>query len=1053
MSSLWIFKPKAIERIIAELKEASPSNAQFTYDAEYNWFHVICHPDDAKSIQQSFSHITHEIEDEAFDQNEDNMLTPEGVLQENFETDLISLVHISGTEAEALKALAFPERFAQFSHKAIWDKLDSEQDRFGSEPLTIHHIVTETGYTQLESDTGAIISFTPSGTLVYLGANNQESIDEIQQRLDVLLELKKTAQPQPEHLLFAEDYVEKKLPEFTADTRYMVNINPKLASTTLLDRLKVQDLQGMYTKIYEEGCSIRLCTYDWDLNCHLSLLGPPIIGRSSRKYIFTNRPIATPKDVEGSFVAANPQPPIALAMPATPATPDPPVVTLVTTQVDQHVDPTITPATYRASSKEEKVTKWIESIPDNAGIISYPGSPEGVTQASQVFGTIRSGSVAQTDSELPGKDTLPVPDDLIDLETNTAQIPQPKPAGHEQTIVSQTLEEVNPEDLARRFEKLVALLSNTTPKLPLDAQFNGAYDMTVGTSHFPGLQSLLEMEKKTSSADQTPGSGARRTASESLIELFPSGSGSGPSGSPGASITWSMSPLVPQTVSKTTNLGRSATRSDSFVGVLPTSSSTPTTPTPLVKVVERDETDAHRFRRYLESGANAFETMNQQAKSKKIVPSPGKENTTWVEKSPPTFTEEINAAITRLLATGPYLRGRVSVTAEFGRAILLKMDPSGLSYNASRSPSNGWRKTVLMDHLNSLMTKDETFQFTTILGTFAADVDGMINTRDKDNCLWKENPTSSWTVYSFHCFSISPPGRFIVDITDDLTSGFSYKLRRYTRRLGFNGNVAVCVHGLLRNWDLRIKLSHDEDEFNEQLFSTFARALIDSLRISRNTEGPSGLELQFPLKGNFGVIIRDVRVITKWRYLSPDSRSALDVSEVEQLEVEPVGGGAFHTGGGNQSAQSARSWTLETAKMKKDEGEFPRWYEASITSTRAEALFLQNKPLRLGQKAKWDANTLLEQHIFEDIFGPALQMLKTMDHVGGNDNSNIMKKVKMNIPRRNNPEPVVPGNILVTRRTPLTKKERKRALNSLPEVSDSFPTESDNGSAQSRPFW
>ncbi|KAK0734901.1 hypothetical protein B0T26DRAFT_845453 [Lasiosphaeria miniovina] len=949
-SSLWIFKPKAIERIIAELKEASPSNSQFTYDAEYNWFHIICHPDDAKSIRQSLSRISHEIEDETFDKDEDKILTPEGVLRENFETDLISLVHISGTEAEALKALAFPERFSQFSHKAIWDKLDSEQDHFGTEPLTIHDIVTETGFRQLESDTGAMISFTPSGALIYLGANNQESIDEIQQRLDVLLELKKTTQPQPEHLLFAEDYVEKKLPELTADTRYMVNIEPKLASTTLLDRLKVQDLQGNYKKLYEEGCSIRLCTYDCDLKYHFSLLGPPIIGRSSRKYIFGNRPIAKSKNVEGSFVAANPQPPIALATPATP-------VTLVTTQVNQHIDPTFTQTTYRASSKEEKVSKWIESIPDNAGIISCPGSPEGVTQASQVSGAIRSAARTST------------------------------------------------------------------------------------------------VSSKTSSADQTPGSGVRYTASGSLIELFPSGSGSGSSNSLGTSITWSMSPLVPQTVSKTTNLGRSAIRSDSVVGVLATSPSTPTTPTPPVKVLERDEKDAHRFRRYLESGANGFQTMNQQAKSKKMAQPLGKENATWVEKSPPTFTEEIHTAMTRLLATGPYLRGRVSVSAEFGRAILLKMDPSGLSYNASGSPSSGWGKTVLIDHLNSLMTKDETFQFTTILGTFAADVDTMINTRDKDNCLWKENPTSSWTVYSFHCFSTSPPGRFIVDIIDDLTNGFSYKLQRYTRRLGFNGNVAVYVHGLLRNWDLRIKLSHDDDEINEQLFSTFARALIDSLRISRNIEGPSGLELQFPLKSDFGVIIRDVRVTTKWRYLSPNSRSALDVSEVEQLEVEPVGGGAFRTGGGNQSAQSARSWTPETAKKKKDEGEFPRWYEASITSTRAEALFLQNKSLRLGQKAEWDANTLLEQHIFEDIYGPALQMLKTMDHVGGNDNSNIMKKIKMNIPRRNNPKPVVPGNVPVTRRTPLTKKERKRALNSLTEVSDSFPTESDNVSTQSRPFW
>ncbi|KAK0703161.1 hypothetical protein B0T26DRAFT_791920 [Lasiosphaeria miniovina] len=974
MFSVWIFKPKAIERIIAELKEASPSNSQFTYDAKYNWFHVICHPDDTKSIKQSFSHITHKIEAEAFYKDRDKMLTPEGVLQENFETDLISLVHTSGTEAEALKALAFPERLSQFSHKAIWDKLDFEQDHFGTEPLIIHHIVTETGFRQLESDTGAMISFAPSGALVYLGANNQESIDEIQQRLNVLLKLKKTAQPQPEHLLFAEDYVEKKLPELTADARYMVNIEPKLASTTLLDRLEVQDLQGIYTKLYEEGCSIRLCTYDCDLKYHLSLLGPPIIGRSSRKYIFGNRLIATPKNAEGSFFAANPQPPIALATPATPAT-------LVTTR--------------------------------------------GATQASQVSGAIRSaartstvGSVAQTNSELPGKDTLPVPDDLIYLETSTAQIPQPKPAGHKQTIVSQTLEE-----------------------------------MTASTSHFPGWQFFLETEKKTSLADQTPGSGIRYTASGSLIELFPSGSGSGSSSSLGESITWSMSPLVPQTVSKTTNLGRSATRSDSVVGVLATSPSTPTTPTPLVKDLERDEKDAHRFRRYLESGANGFEIMNQQAKSKKIAQPLGKKNTTWVEKSPPTFTEEIHAAITRLLTTGPYLRGRVSVTAEFGRAILLKMDPSGLSYNASGSPSSGWGKTVLIDLLNSLMTKDEAFQFTTILGTFAADVDTMISTRDKDNYLWKENPTSSWTVYSFHCFSTSPPGRFIVDIIDDPTNGFSYKLQQYTRRLGFNANVAVYVHGLLRNWDLRIKLSHDDDEINEQPFSTFARALIDSLRISRNTEGPSGLELQFPLKSDFGVIIRDVRVATKWRYLSPDARSVLNVSEVEQLEVEPVGGGAFHTGRGNQGAQSARSWTPKTAKKKKDEGEFPRWYEASITSTRAEALFLQNKSLGLGQKAEWDANTLLEQHIFEDIYGPALQMLKTMDHVGGNDNSNIMEKVKMNIPRRNNPKPAMPGNVPVTRRTLLTTKKRKRALNSLTQVSDSFPAESDNVSAELRPFW
>lgn len=52
----------------------SQEYAEFTYDDEYDWFKVICLEDDQFKINQAFGKLALEIEAEAFDVHEDDIL-------------------------------------------------------------------------------------------------------------------------------------------------------------------------------------------------------------------------------------------------------------------------------------------------------------------------------------------------------------------------------------------------------------------------------------------------------------------------------------------------------------------------------------------------------------------------------------------------------------------------------------------------------------------------------------------------------------------------------------------------------------------------------------------------------------------------------------------------------------------------------------------------------------------------------------------------------------------------------------------------------------------
>jgi hypothetical protein len=91
LTTLWKYKPAAIERVIQNLPVAdlvggrhfhswnrmltsTQANVEILYDYGYHWFNVICFAHQAQKVRQVFDRIVREIEDEAFGDDGGNIL-------------------------------------------------------------------------------------------------------------------------------------------------------------------------------------------------------------------------------------------------------------------------------------------------------------------------------------------------------------------------------------------------------------------------------------------------------------------------------------------------------------------------------------------------------------------------------------------------------------------------------------------------------------------------------------------------------------------------------------------------------------------------------------------------------------------------------------------------------------------------------------------------------------------------------------------------------------------------------------------------------------------
>ncbi|GAB1310166.1 hypothetical protein MFIFM68171_00376 [Madurella fahalii] len=921
LTTLWAYTPKAIERVIEEFAGTELADAEITFDNDYHWFKVICREDQAHQARQLFDRIVGEIEEDAFGDAASSILRPDGAINTSFDNQWISDGHEHNTPA----SYRLPKMFSEFLHTAIWDNLDRD-----TKTLTIRDIATEEELAEIAEKSSITMSYDLSRRLVYIGGHAEKPVREVQEKLKVLLDIKKlsTRRVRIEHVLYAEDYVERNAPDFMAETRYLANIDPKLASSTLFDRARVRNLENAYKALYREGVSIRLCYWDPERQYWVSLLGPKVPGRSGKKSNLGNRPILSTK------VAYNP-----------------PSVTGVIVSSLQHRE------------TDTKVQSWIESVPDVVAPDSVPASyPKTyVPSAKPLLGSQAANKQPPLVSppEAAGESLIDsLPEHIADMGMVTPKESNP--------TAPETVDKAAAIDKITR--QLASLLMPLFPEL--------LPDKTPSNTTQAGTMSKVDSDDDSPNEFQAKGK-------ETLIDLQ-STTGAGSSKNvPSPQISWDMPALIPQ---------------------------------PVNTVQSRD---SNLSRAHLGSGSIGFQPMNERTASRQAgKPLTKEQKNLQLELGEPDrllategFTEEIEAAMAKLLATGPYRRGKLELRAELGRVLLMGLDLSALAFNDVNTPSNGWEKAELLKQLSVYFSEPQNIHFTKILTTYASDAEGMINIKTGGTRLWEEKPSSVWTVYSFRC-ALRIQHRllqFVVDIEDDSTSStpFSYLIRPLHGVDGVNGLLPLYVHAIRRNWDLEIRLSHVDTEEAEKALGSYAKTLLQTLSISHS--GTGAAELKFAVPQGCGWDIKEARVLTKWRHPSPNNKSSLEITEVQQMEMTACSDDPLAASGGNWEVKRAQAWTQRAVQQKGINGECPRWYEAAVVSPEAEALFRENQSLGVGEKAHWTFDELKTRGILATVYGPALRMLREMDHVGRNDDNTLAAAYGGLLIKANKPPRSVPG--------------------------------------------
>ncbi|KAK4181329.1 hypothetical protein QBC36DRAFT_368849 [Triangularia setosa] len=437
------------------------------------------------------------------------------------------------------------------------------------------------------------------------------------------------------------------------------------------------------------------------------------------------------------------------------------------------------------------------------------------------------------------------------------------------------------------------------------------------------------------------------------------------------------------------------------------------------------------FRRYEDPNAKRFHTMNQQsgptAKEAKpasfttlkvIQPSnaAGMAVPSWTSGTVP-FAEKLGMAIGKLLHKAPYRRGWVEVRVEFGRILLGDCDESSLSFNSGQSAADGWDNQVVVHMLEQASRKLDMNQrrkdlrFTKILSTHGSDAEALFNMWNRGKQIWDPELRKADTTYAFHC-EMKQKGepesyQFAIEVRDNganSTPAFSTMVKPFHPIHDGDGVAPVYVHALKHNWDLRVMLSHvDHDEVDRRA-SRFAMLVSNSLQI-RDINGPT-LTFSVP---NYSTTIRAVRVLTRWYYASIDRKSELQITEVEQLDMDTIEDIPNATPGEKTKRIHAHPRPPKACQDKQRHGDFERWYEAAVVSTQLRESCQMNSSLKLGDAAGWSVEEMYRYGGFTTLYGPALAMVKQMDQIGQYEDNNLSGVFGNLLRRANDPQPGVPG--------------------------------------------
>ncbi|KAF4634029.1 hypothetical protein G7Y89_g4089 [Cudoniella acicularis] len=332
----------------------------------------------------------------------------------------------------------------------------------------------------------------------------------------------------------------------------------------------------------------------------------------------------------------------------------------------------------------------------------------------------------------------------------------------------------------------------------------------------------------------------------------------------------------------------------------------------------------------------------------------------------PGFCEELDRNFAQMLQDLRGFKGQFEVQAEFGRIIILGVNPDNIAGKEMKDHTMEAEKVARLLGPPQYPTaiQPHTY-FTNKLTTIHAEIDFLVNMKDSEgNELW--GPKSKWDViYQFMYYDQATSRSFVIEIDGET---FSTEIKTYSS-LG-----CLYVHGTKRHWDFRIEAKGAE--CGQDLRDTYGSL---EAEVKKSLYIPAGLsqpKLCFEISNTHIKAYRfdGIRVHRITRYSGSDSESMLKVSQIDSLVIKrkPIP---------NIDREVFIAYP-HVADSKVCQSQLGSWYEVGISSTKADDLFKQNKSLELGSEAGWTPESISRLEAARSMYLPACGMLKQMDGIG-----------------------------------------------------------------------
>ncbi|OAA57924.1 hypothetical protein SPI_06809 [Niveomyces insectorum RCEF 264] len=982
LASIWKYTDAGILRVLEALKARQPAG-RYTFDAENNWFKVICPAGDLHDVQAAFRQVHQELEAAAavpvpgvngtgvgsnavVDNNpylrrptptelyandaEHDKVPASATTTAKTSTAAAAAVTTTTTTASATATAAAadhqcPVAFDQYPFTKVWPRVKEETP----DTVSVYTFLGAEDSQAIAAQSGATLAFDVAGRLVYLGGASRDSVDTASKMLDNLFNRFTYVLPPPKHLLYAETENTCRV-----DARFAAHINETLLTSAIFDpgQYPNDHLDRIFRAVFAKGVCLRICLYDRFKRAEVSFFGPkaqPIFHDPARRWPkWSKKTEYAPKVLGVTAPKKEPE----KAPPSTGSQ-----VLQPRKQEQQH-------GQQQQPKKEEKTGQQ-----DMRQRSEQKATKENKLPAVNVARPEKKGTAVNADTE--STNWLA---DQVDLLAVGFPLSTEKTVPFTEAPESSTSSSVAPTSAP-------TTPSPPPPPPPPPPLDSGKYSYQMRMLYEFMNGSAKKTTQAGSQSAKLPLEANKKTTRENTHE----------NGHKSA-----QAPAVQSQPQLITTLD-----DDAGDNKVVDASSTKTT--------EKSDIaeSAHVLIAIDDAPPQRQATINSSKKGTSVSKASDFGKAVVRHNS---FLDGVYRSIGQLVSDLPYSKGRIRLQAELGRIYIMDASSEGLAHNLPGEPSSGWTAPEIATRLNTVCVSPDSVVFTKVLSIFANDIESVIEAASSPANPILVSPTSNggggggggggselavglqpspeWShhdkrvVYELKCqrFFIGSDGTtkprspFVVEIDGTEPGAFTYTLRSVE-----DTRPPVWVHCIRRHWDARVIVSYSQTDKLEKTYGEFARELFRTMVVPPRTVTSPKFQVRYDHRvtkvesRSFCTKVLSARVRNVNRFISRDQASFLDVSWTRHMTLEQKPDKADRNLGTILAAAAADNPTR---------GAFSSWYEMNVVSARAEAAFRENETLAPGETAAWGSSRAEQDEMFEATLRPALELVQKMDGVG-----------------------------------------------------------------------